>query len=267
MSAWVVIGVALIIFAVAVVPGMFLWWPSRGERVSQSDLGVALVAGAIVAFAVLGLQALVEQRAQELATEREVLAQHRNLELQLALSDDLTGIRLDGETLREIQLFGKKLVGASLVDANLAGSTLNRADLTEANLQRVNLTGAFMANVKLRRANLTGAKLPTAILRGAIADHATFYRADLRGADLVEADLGFAQLSGANLRGADLSSANLANADLTGANLRQAAYDEQTRFTLAWYDQRTIWPSGMTPPACKTNRPGCRMRAEAGGTS
>ncbi|MEO1064825.1 MAG: pentapeptide repeat-containing protein [Actinomycetota bacterium] len=108
----------------------------------------------------------------------------------------------------------------------------------EINLHRANLNRARSSEVDLRGANLVGASLIRASMREANLSGANLFGADLRGARLVEANL-----SRANLRGADLRAAELFGADMRGADVIGA------RLGGAWWDERTRWPEGFTPPA------------------
>lgn len=262
MPVWVIAVFAIAILVLSVVPGLYFWWPTRSEPTCRSDLGVALMTGALIAFAVLGIQVLVDFRVQALDREREKKAEHRNLELQLALSENLNGIRLDGEKLEKIHLYGKPLVGASFVKTKLMGANLAKANLTEANLREADLSGAYIAEATLSRAELADAILPSAILRHARMARAQLPGANLNGADLVQADLSFAQLAGATLVGAYLSATNLSGADLTGADLSRAEIDASTLFVDAWYDSRTKLPRAIRAraPACPPKRvQGCQV--------
>jgi uncharacterized protein YjbI with pentapeptide repeats len=266
MPVWVIAVFAIAILVLSVVPGLYFWWPTRGEPSCRSDLGVALMTGALIAFAVLGIQVLVDFRVQALDREREKKAEHRNLELQLALSDNLNGIRLDGESLEKIHLYAKPLIAASLVKTKLMGANLTKANLTEADLREADLSGAYIDQATLSRAKLPKAILPKAFLRRAKMSGAQLNGANLNGADLVAADLSFVVLAGATLVGADLTATNLSNSDLTGADLSRAEIDPSTSFVDAWYDSRTKFPRAIRAraPACPPKRiQGCQVRSTA----
>jgi uncharacterized protein YjbI with pentapeptide repeats len=255
MSFWIIVAFAVAVLLCSVVPGVYLWWPSRQKASSRTDLGVALMAGAVIAFAVLGVQVLVDDRVRSFAAEREEEAEHRNLELQLALSNDLTGIRLDGQEFDGLHLYGKPLKSASLVGTTLTRSVLSDADLTEAALDGADLSGTVAIGAKLGKALMNDARLPNAILRGADLTGAELERANLIGVDLVGAILKDARLVDADLRGAYLSSANLTNANLSGADLSTAEVDPTTNFADVWFDPHTAWPKGMRPrPRCQKGR-------------
>ena len=57
-----------------IVPGFLLWWPHHEQPIQRSDLGVALTTGAIIAFAVLVIQVLVDTRARQDDRHRQAAA-------------------------------------------------------------------------------------------------------------------------------------------------------------------------------------------------
>ena len=69
-STSAILVVAAILLISTVIPGIRLFWPQRRDPVSRTDLGVALMTGALIAFAVLVLQILVEFRARKDAEAR-----------------------------------------------------------------------------------------------------------------------------------------------------------------------------------------------------
>jgi uncharacterized protein YjbI with pentapeptide repeats len=195
---WVVllIGAAVLFLF---IPGAVLWWPSRAHREGRIELGAALLGGAAVAFAVLGVQVVVELRANRtldaLEAIRNQVAEQRDVRLAVSLQQDLTGADLRNQNLSYLHLPEKKLVDANLAGALLIGSNLTGADLTDSILARTIFTSATLVD-----------------------------------AELVNADLRNANLSSADLRDADLSGADLREAILTDTNLEGAIYDLRTRW-------------------------------------
>jgi uncharacterized protein YjbI with pentapeptide repeats len=114
-----------------------LIWPGP-ESNRNSDLGIALISGAVVALAVLYLQVRLSNAAEK-----------RNLQLQLGLQDkfpgidlshhDLSGFHIPGKDLRQANLTGTNLRGANLSGANLQHAILNKADLRGAKLDETPL--------------------------------------------------------------------------------------------------------------------------------
>ncbi len=135
---------------------------------------------------------------------------------------DLTGARLAGAQLEDVDLAGAALDGADLAGANLRFADLSRASLQGAELAGCDLTGADLPAADLYGADLTGARLAGADLELAILAEARLPRADLREAVLEDADLRGTDLRGADLRGsrlilAQIGGARLHDADLAGA--------------------------------------------------
>ena len=219
-----------LVLAVTIVPGIYLWWPARGDQGGRSDLGAALLTGAVVSFAVFALQLVFDARLRQLEDRRMEEQERRSeqlriqgertaLQLTVGLQSDLTGIDLHEQNLAGFYLSRKRMPFAVLANA----------DLTEANLSRANLTGADLREARLVRAHLDDATLTRAFLT----------LANLRGAGLVGARLDEAELSGASLVNADLSGADLTGASLGGASLEGARYDAETR-----------WPDSAAQPPC-----------------
>jgi hypothetical protein len=175
-----------------VVVGLALWLPGGDDAgTKDTDLGTALLGGAVVAFAVLIVQHRLDADQRGIDEVRGVASekQRRREEAQkmLATSDDLSGADFAGCNLRDTYMHGKSLTNANLEGCDLRRAVLTDADLTGANLRNANLEGAQAADVVLRGATLEGATLADAGLEGA----------DLRGCDLGKATLTGARLSGA----------------------------------------------------------------------
>jgi uncharacterized protein YjbI with pentapeptide repeats len=204
--------------------GLALWAPKAGGQANaNTDLGTALIGGAVVAFAVLILQQRLDARAQAIEARRlkheDAERLRQQAQLLCALSDDLTGVDFNHRDLRDMYLRGKVLQSANLEGADLRSATLTGADLREADLRRADLRRAHAAGAKLQGAALVKAKLEKAVLEGA---------------DLRECNLEGAVLDGADLRGASFEDAmNLTKASLQGAT----------------YTTATKWPTGFKAEA------------------
>jgi hypothetical protein len=121
--------------------------------------------------------------------------------------------------LYEASLLEKERPIINLSGVRLRGGNLSQLDLSEAYLGGADLSGADLSDVVLVDADLSGAEL---------------FGANINFAILRDADLSESYLVGTNLRAADLSGANLrdailSEADLSSANLRDArgVTDEQ----------------------------------------
>ena len=119
--------------------GAPLWWPPCAPPDRSSDLGTALIAGGVVALAVLVLERSFTKEAER-----------RDLLLQLSLVDELRGLDLSGRDLSGFLLTDKTLSHArfrraNLMGANLSGARLDYADLSEADLRgaKMDATGLF----------------------------------------------------------------------------------------------------------------------------
>ena len=282
LPVWAIAVVAALLVTGTIIPGIRLWWPTRTDPIRRSDLGLALTTGAMIAFAVLIVQILVESRARQEDRNRQSVAEQQNLQIAIGPTN-LAGIGLKGDHMDGFYLRGKDLAGANLREAHLeqavlVEANLRRADLTEATLPLADLSRADLRGARLREADLEGAHLPLALLDGAFLDRANLEKADLtdaqgaanlQGADLGGATLDNTRLASANLIDADLRGAWLADADLSDAFLYGADLRD-TRKTLpfakltgARYDSETQWPgSKQDPPSCP--RATCTVKGHAG---
>jgi uncharacterized protein YjbI with pentapeptide repeats len=263
------VGAALLVGTI--IPGLRLYWPHHRDPVSRTDLGVALMTGALVAFAILVLQLMIQVRTQHDEHTRAAQADRQGLLLLLGRSGDLSGLSLPGRDLTDAFLNYKTLRGANFADAQMHGALLQEATLTAANLAGAKLRGATLARADARYANFSGADLDGAELTGANLDDASFAdgvdsfgrthtnlrdadlsnaqaRADFENANLTDARLVATRLGPANLRGADLTGADLHLADLRGADLRGANLlharnlDKVKDISFAVYDSQTQFP-------------------------
>ena len=268
MPTWAIALIGFVALAGTVIPGVRLWWPSRADPVRRSDLGLALMTGALIAFSVLLLQLLFDVRMAETDRARSDREDQANFQLFITRQTNLAGVELSRKKMDGFFLQGKNLAGAdlsysnlrgavmrhtNLVGADLRGADLTGADLGHADLNEANLEGANLTDAKLGYADLSRARLSKAILVRADLDVATvradLRRADLRFASLFNADLAPANLRGANLRGATLKYATLRGATLQGTDFR-AAQLEGVNFSHATYNWFTRWP-----PSAKQDDP------------
>lgn len=118
--------------------GLYAWWPPGAPPNRCSDLGAALIGGAVVAFSVLYLE-------QQLSR----VSERRTLQLQLGTDTAFPGIDLSGRDLSGFYLPGRNFSGANLERANLAGANLSGADFSHANLSHTDLRGTKMDETPL----------------------------------------------------------------------------------------------------------------------
>jgi uncharacterized protein YjbI with pentapeptide repeats len=279
MFSTAVIAVAGVLLLIAtVIPGVRLYWPQHRDPVRRSDLGIALMTGALIAFAVLAVQIMIQIRSQRDANEREAQAERAALLLQLGRSANLASLDLHEEDLSNAYLKEKDLSGANLehasmtsaslqdsklIGANLSGATLDNARLHRADLRYADLGGASLVRAELNGVNLNAAALtPSVDLSQADLSNASA-GADLRGAVLTDTTLigtrlAQANLQGADFTGADLQFADLRGADLRGANLLHADNLEYAKdLSGAKFDGGTRWPPTFVWPVTEDSRPTC----------
>jgi uncharacterized protein YjbI with pentapeptide repeats len=233
LTTWSVLAVGAGVLVAVVVPGVWLWWPSRRESASQRELGMALMTGTVIAFAVFAVQGLFELRLARLEDERAGAQASRDL--RLAQEADRRDLALTIGLQRDLR-------GIDLRERDLRGFFMAKKDLREVQLLGARLENVVFWAANLSKADLRGARLNGAMLEDARLEGAWLTRADLRGASLRGAQLERADLSGADLRGAKLESANLREAALGGATLHGARYDATTS-----------WPAGAPVPPCRTD--------------
>jgi len=279
-STAVIAAAGILLLVGTIVPGVRLWWPQHRDPVSRSDLGVALMTGALIAFAVLAVQVLIQIRSQQDANAREDQADRAALVLMLERSSNLSDLNLQGKDLSTTYLKEKDLTGANLSRSSMASASLQGSKLVGATLSGVRLDNAQLQRADLRYATLDGASFVKANLSGANLDAATLTpgvnltkadltnasaRADLRKAVLADAILVGAHLDRANLQGADFTRADMQFADLRGADLRGAdllkAEDlDSSDLSNVTYDRDTRWPTAFAwpPEAIRPSNLRCR---------
>jgi uncharacterized protein YjbI with pentapeptide repeats len=277
MFSTVVIAVAGVLLLIAtVIPGVRLYWPQHRDPIRRSDLGIALMTGALIAFAVLAVQVMIQIRSQRDANAREAQADRAALLLQLGRSANLAGLDLHEEDLSSAYMNAKNLRSANfkqaamskaslqdskLIGADLRGATLDEARFDRADLRYADFGGASLVGAQLNSANLDAAVLtPGVDLSDADLSNASA-RADFRLAVLTKASLVGTRLAPANLQrvdftGADLEFADLRGANLMGANLLHAKNLNNAKdLSHVRYDAATQWPSTFTwrdeTPQCK----------------
>ena len=132
---------------------------------------------------------------------------------------DLSGARLDGVDLSNVDLSGALFRGASLVGTNLKASKLFHADFSDASLKNADLAGATLV-----LADFTGADLSEANLAGTRDASETEFGQNKRGPCFKDAYLVGANLSSSWCMASDFDGANLQGADFRDALLEQANF-------------------------------------------
>jgi hypothetical protein len=124
----------------------------------------------------------------------------------------------------------------------------DRLDLSRTNLCRADFKEADLEAAILYRANLQWALLRKAKMKGAMLEDANLESARMEEADLTDAYLVRADLSNAQLRGSILIGANLSGADLLETDLKDAKGLTKEQVARAFWNEKTRWPEGFTPP-------------------
>lgn len=140
-----------------------------------------------------------------------------DLSKQLWTQYDLSGLILDGATLRLTKLNRAHLHRTSLRDTDARG-----AIFVDAQATRADFTNANLAAIKAQRANFAGAKFI-----GAQLQSANLYAANLSGADLSGARLEDAILISTRLGGARFDNATVLPFDRAHAELRGMIFQEK----------------------------------------
>lgn len=115
---------------------------------------------------------------------------------------------------------------------------------TAPDLSGITLEGSNFSGVDFRNTNLSGANLGRMHLIGANLE-----AANLSGATLTDATLVDANLSGADISRAKFSACTVIRANLNGTNLHGITSWRAAQFGVAYWDEKTIWPDGYTPPS------------------
>ncbi|GGM81214.1 hypothetical protein GCM10010106_29790 [Thermopolyspora flexuosa] len=258
--------------------GAFLWAFDHRSDASRSNLGAALVGGAVIGFIVFTQQDIAARQAAE--------EQDRQAALDVIRTQtDLTGADLASRDLAGLSLRNRRLEDANLDRASLLGTDLSRSSLSRATFTDAKATGARLAGADLTCANLQGADLRDADLSGVTLRITAYPRrrvirvgdAAPAGSDLcrvVDGDVwGTVRLRGADLRGARLDGADLRRADFCGADLRGvdlsrtrllvfAADARDDRFYAlfrdAVFDAATRWPARVDPGRIPQGTGACR---------
>ena len=130
MYSTAVIAVAGVLLLLGtILPGVRLWWPQHSDPVSRSDLGIALMTGALIAFAVLGVQLLIQIRSQRDANAREDQADRAALILQLGRASNLSDLDLQDQDLSTAYLKEKDVPHLWNVDGHAHDGTHWRNNL------------------------------------------------------------------------------------------------------------------------------------------
>jgi uncharacterized protein YjbI with pentapeptide repeats len=166
------------------IGGGIIWQTERNVQGSKSNLGSALLAGAVVTFTVFGFQMYLDRQRSIIEGQRFALEQNRQA---FAIAAEQAGQRYAVASQRQAQGY--------TIDIERRRVTLEQQARKAAELQTLRLI------VGLQK-DLTGINLHSLRL-------SDFY---MRDKNLTDADLGEADLRGVDLRGTRLLGANLERA-------------------------------------------------------
>jgi 4-amino-4-deoxy-L-arabinose transferase-like glycosyltransferase len=172
------------------VGGGIIWQAERHVVGSRSNLGSALLAGAVVTFTVFGFQLYLDRQRSVIEQQRFAVEQNRQayalnaerrsqqysiasqrqaqqytiaIENRRLSREQQSRREAESQTLRLVVGLQKDLTGIDLHGRDLSGFYLHGKNLTDANLSKTNLRGVDLRGATLSRTNL----------RGAIADSTT----------------------------------------------------------------------------------------------
>lgn len=169
-TEWLIRAAAVLVTFTLVAAGLLLWIRERHSPGSKSELGAALVSGALVAFAFFSFQTATDQQDRRRDEENQRRADRESLQLTLGLNRDLSGIDLAKRDCSGFFLRGKIFADANLSSANFRNANLGEGDFTDG--ADDDSIGANLRNADLRGADLSGANLQTAIVEGALFEGA-----------------------------------------------------------------------------------------------
>jgi len=249
-------GVSIIywlIFALVALVGALFLAGTLSEPASRASIGAQLCGGALVAAALLLIQADTSRVQQRQADEQKKLDDKRALISSLSTRKDLSGLTFAGRDLSGGFLVGLPFKGSVFQGADLTGTSFACSNLIgarfannpsvvnedvnqygevikDAIVGKTDFTGANLSNAKISYLDLSSSNLNFAILQNAKLSYASLPRimvnVNADGADLTGVDADNSRWSNISLRGADLRRAKLANTDMGGTDAPSSVYNE-----------------------------------------
>ncbi len=176
---------------------------------------------------------------------------------------DLSGAKLQGANIAEVNFSEGIFSGVNFNQANLTKVNLSQAHLSEVNFREtklvdLDLSNAYLQEVDFHRANLSGVNFKETIFNQVNFSEAVLHNADMSyldlssfGVNLSRLDLRQSKFIRANLQGLDLDGANLSKANLSGANLSDTNLTNTNlngaKFILSTYNRNTRFPESFNP--------------------
>ena len=244
--------IAWLIFALVALVGVVFLTGTLSEPASRASIGAQLCGGALVAGALLVIQADASRIQQSQVEQQKILDDKRAFISSLAARKDLSGLTFAGRDLSGGFLGALSFKGSVFREANLTGTSFACSDLTgarfannrntvddgvnqydileDATVDNTDFTGANLSKAQLSNLNLSSSVLNFAILQDANLSSASLPKRMVNvgadGANLIDVDADNSEWSNVSLRGADLRRAKLLNAGLGGTDSPSAVYDE-----------------------------------------
>lgn len=222
---------AIVVGALVLIGVLLIALSQPGQIVR--DLGIAVLSGGIVGGSLVLVESILSTAADERGAKQSLLR-------LLSSTEDLNGIDLEHQALRDQYLPGKAMVAARLDGADLTNSRLFFGDFRHASFVGARLDGADLSGAALAGADFTGATLRGTNLVDVDLSHATLVDADLSGALIEDA-----KMIGADLRGAVLRESVIRTSELMGADLSTTKGLGSAMLERNQHDGETRWPSGF----------------------
>lgn len=165
-----------LIFLVLVTFGSFLWASEATNKGSKSELGAAVLSGAVISLVLFIIQPGQPRQPDESDARTSVV------KTTLALSY----VDARGLSLQDAQLSRRNFLGADLSDSNLSRAVLWKTSFESADLARTTFDGARLIDANLRHAYLKSSSFKGADLRGADFRFATLPTYSSRGKELFD---------------------------------------------------------------------------------
>jgi uncharacterized protein YjbI with pentapeptide repeats len=187
---------------------------------------------------------------QEIKIEKkasEVIQPGNEEEARLAIRtrQDLSGARMQGMVLNNINAVGAILRKTDLANADLSHSLLINPNFYKASLHGTAAHNTMILGGDLVKTNLKGADLSHSAIIGTNAQEASFEGANLNNAALVSTSL-----LDADFTLADLSNTLLASLDVTGADFSDANLSGARSYHVNW-EQAKVPPTITPEPLVK----------------
>ena len=162
----------------------------------------------------------IEKKASDVIQPRTV----EDARQAIRTKQDLSGAKLRGMHLAELNAVGAILRKTDLADADLSHSLLVNPNFYKASLHQTAVNNTVFLGGDLVKTSFLKSNLSDSALIGVDAQNASFKGANLRNAGLISADLRDTDFTEADLTNARLVYADVEGADFSGAVISGARY-------------------------------------------